>query len=514
MTRQPAYEVLQYSVENFIKVLARKASFSVEQFKAELRGVYFDEYLSELGPQTIVVENDYVDQHYLDDYAGYYVSCFRDYGKTCVRIHFFASRFTKSTFAKILSGQNSSTQLQENYLGFMVVKPLPHTVIGRTCLKTYQENPRFYPITRRYVANLFGIELSVNSLAFQEQDRAAAACSSSALWSIFQGSGQLFHHEIPSPFEITAAATAVSPPQVEIAASIELQTRSLPSRGLSLFQMAQAVRTVGLEPYSVQVRHKFLLTSTAYSYMRAKIPVLLMIDLYKVQSNQFMGKHAVALVGYRLQELQVVDPLTDFVLLSNRIEQIYTHDDQVGPFARMRFLDNGLLSTSYGGPGMYVAHPQALLVPLLPTIRIPLGTICDLVRELDQFMEQARLTGAFEVDADRLEWDIYLSSIQDFKTQIFSMQSLAVEQRTRILTKSFPIYIWAAKAYVNQEPVLELIFDSTDLEQGQLVLAVISHSKTFVKTFQTAAKSILSFATEELGARLLATIQYILENAE
>ena len=34
----------------------------------------------------------------------------------------------------------STETLQKNYLGFIVVKPLPSTVVGRTCLKTYDDD--------------------------------------------------------------------------------------------------------------------------------------------------------------------------------------------------------------------------------------------------------------------------------------------------------------------------------------------------------------------------------------
>jgi hypothetical protein len=133
VNQHPSLEVVPFSIDKFIDLLARKASFSVSSFKTGIRGVYFAEYFKELEPKTIVVENFYVDQHYLDDYAGYYVRCFRDSGKECSRLHFFSNRFTKGGLQKVLKGLSTDVEYRENYLGFIVVKPLPHTVIGRTC---------------------------------------------------------------------------------------------------------------------------------------------------------------------------------------------------------------------------------------------------------------------------------------------------------------------------------------------------------------------------------------------
>ena len=112
---------------------------------------------------------------YLGDYAEYYVRCFRDYPRKYVRLHFFRLAFSSEDFENCLlgkSGQADHESLQTDYLGFIVLKPLPRTIIGRTCLVTYPgEGRRHFPATRCYAANLFGLSLKVHhSLAFQEQD--------------------------------------------------------------------------------------------------------------------------------------------------------------------------------------------------------------------------------------------------------------------------------------------------------------------------------------------------------
>jgi hypothetical protein len=59
-------------------------------------------------------------------------------------------------------------------LGFIVVKPLPSTVIGRTCLVTYarSEKNRVYPSTQVYDVHMFGIKFQVDSLPFQAGEEA------------------------------------------------------------------------------------------------------------------------------------------------------------------------------------------------------------------------------------------------------------------------------------------------------------------------------------------------------
>ena len=53
--------------------------------------------------------------------------------------------------------------------------------------------------------------LRVKSLSFQEQDHEVAACATSALWSIFHGTGKMFQHPILSPVEITKVAFEIMP---------------------------------------------------------------------------------------------------------------------------------------------------------------------------------------------------------------------------------------------------------------------------------------------------------------
>jgi hypothetical protein len=266
------YEVLPFTNDHLLNLFAVKANADLDTIKAKRHAEYFKEYFATIGARTIVVENGYIDRDYLEDFAGYYVRCFRSYSRQCTRIHFFKEPFDTAAFTALLSADATpltSEALQKAYLGFVVVKPLPLTIIGRTCLSTYPfDSRRYFPITRSYDVNLFGLPLCVESLAFQEQDTVAAACATSALWSTFHGTGKQFQHYIPTPVEITRSATAHFP----------ANTRTLPNCGLTLMQMADAVRSVGLEPYTISAGKPFVLRSNLYAYLRARIPILLGIE--------------------------------------------------------------------------------------------------------------------------------------------------------------------------------------------------------------------------------------------
>ena len=243
MTPKPAFEVIPYDIDRFIQVVA-DSSFrkSKEEIRAKAHAQYFESYLKAVDAKTLLVERPYIDRDFLEDFAAYYVRCFPPYERACTRIHFFKESFTEKDFESCLSGKGqavSKETLQAAYLGFVVIKPLPKTVFGRTCLTTYPPNGhRHFPTTRRFDAHLFGITLSIaQSLPFQEQDSIVAACATSALWSVFQSTARLHLHQVLTPIEITRAATHLLP----------IETRVLPNRGLSTQMMAHAIKSVGAD---------------------------------------------------------------------------------------------------------------------------------------------------------------------------------------------------------------------------------------------------------------------------
>jgi hypothetical protein len=220
------FELYPYSIGMLEQLLAQKSGAPLDIIHKKVHSLYFEDYFRHLDARTILAENDYIDRDFLEDFAAYYVRCFHPYGCKCTRLHFFRCSLTKEGFEQTLASQLTEARLsalQSDYLGFVVVKPLPQTVVGRTCLTTYEKaQRRFYPTARPYGANLFGIPLRVKTVAFQEQDKVAAACATSALWSVFHSTGVLFQHQILSPVEITRAAHDGAP----------MLGRSLPSQGL------------------------------------------------------------------------------------------------------------------------------------------------------------------------------------------------------------------------------------------------------------------------------------------
>lgn len=491
------YTILTYSIENlkecFVKA-AYKGSRKIILNKHHF--VCFENYFNHLNVSTIVVENDYVNREYLEDYSSYYVRSFKQYDRYCTRVHFFSFPFNEEQFKDVLKNEgigNLVNNLKNEYKGFIVLKPLPKTIIGKTCLKTYpHDGYRYFPAIRKYEVSLFGISLEVESLAYQEQDSIVAACASSAIWSTLHGTGILFQHSLPSPVDITNAAIKHFP----------FSNRHFPNKGLTPEQMALTIREVGLEPYLYKAETYDQLKATLYAYLMGKIPVILGFRVFDCSNStpskpaKQIGKHAVTISGFSLNGplKNAFDEIDNLTLKSSRINKIYTHDDQIGPFAYMDFKDSkiylnkcyflGIDTTardSNGVIGMIKALPEMLIIPLYHKIRIPFGLVLKVINSFNEVLDTINKDTSLP-SFEMFEWDIYLSNIQDFKNDVFNNSLISGNSyKESILTGSFPKYIWRATGLRGGNKMIELIFDATDIEQGDYYKTLLVYDYSVLK---------------------------------
>lgn len=492
------YKVLKYSVDNLKQCFVDAAyEGSKNQILSKHHFVCFENYFNHLKTQTIVVEYNYINREFLEDYSSYYVRSFNNYERKCTRVHFFGAPFNEEQFSQSLRNDAvgfQASELKNSYHGFIVLKKLPRTIIGKTCLSTYPcDGFRFFPPIRKYKTNLFGIPLEVNSLAYQEQDSIVAACASSAIWSALHGTGILFQHSLPSPVEITRSATKHFP----------FSNRHFPNKGLTPEQMALTIREIGLEPYLYNAESYDSLKATIYAYLMGKIPVILGYGVWDTNSNLpnkpavFLGKHAVLVGGFSLNsplknEFEGIQNLT---LTSSRINKIYVHDDQIGPFAKMEFNNSivqinkdiaipGIDTTARDGKGdldKIKAMPDMLIIPLYHKIRIPFDLVLKAVNSFNKILDDINNSPGLPT-IEMFEWDIYLSKIQDFKNEIFG-ESLIVADgyKELILTQEFPRFIWRARGLRKDSKMIEFIFDATDIDQGDYFMELIVYDFSALK---------------------------------
>ena len=466
-------DVVDYTKNNLFKCFKNKYCL---REKDDSHFVYFYGYLEKLNCSKIVIENQYVDRDFFDDFTNYYVRCFINYEKYCKRVHFF-KQFDQNEFYKYLSSKNKNNDyekiLQDNYLGFIVIKQLPQTVIGRTALRVYsdtitsdldKDDKRSIRCIRKYNANLCGIKLIIESLAFQEQDTVVAACATSAIWFALQKTAYDFKYNIPTLYEITTQAT-----------KFFYNDRPIPSSGLNIFQMVHAIRSIGLEPdhkeyLTNEGEIKLPLLNYCYSYLRSGIPVILIVSI----ENE--GLHAITLTGYKLKkeatiknEFEIIDRSFNILKFKgSRIACFYAHDDQIGPFSKINIefdKTNKIikLKTSWTDDNgeSIVVTPRDIIVPVYYKIRVPYFALLKYINRLSRLIKHIKILPS---DKDDIVWDIYLCDINKYKSEIIEDENILMKKE--ILLRPYPRFFWRFIGTLNYRPLFELLADATDMEKS------------------------------------------------
>lgn len=474
---------------------------------------FIADYLHVQGCQTMLIEEDYTERDYLDDYATYFAKCHQGYRRKCRRLHFFRCTFTQVEYDGFLEGTlpdfasrlraGEGTEAQA-YLGFLVLKPLPRTFVGRTCLLPYPRLPkpgggapstetRHYPSVHEEIAHLGGMALSVLTLPYQEQDSVVSACATTALWCSLSQTGSLFRHTKPTPAQITRVATEHG----------QIQGRVLPNRGLELGQMCRAILTMGLEVESRKGSLVEDVRGLIYGYLAFGLPVVL--GLEESGSNP-PRRHAVTVCGYSLDgDSRVLPTLADYALplTSDRITALYVHDDQNGPFTRLDLLGVNRLKRRYGA-----RRPDydlfAVVVPLYHKIRVRYETAVTAAAYVAAVIGSAPDTGS-------LVWNVRLELGTNVAAFAGSSTGLAPDVRARLLQAPWPRFVWLASAEAGGRKILDVVIDATDLETAFIVNRLIFWDTSVA----TRMKSLLANAQDvkdirqyaHYGSRILECIE-------
>lgn len=477
--------------------------FSVDNAREHAQAKYLYGYLTDIAAKTFVLEPEYVDGDYLADFASYYVSCFEPYDRFCRRLHFFNKDFDADHARGVMLGTAAQADIdafKEAYLGFIVVRPLPVAVIGRTVLTPYPEDQgrRNYTSVVPYDVSLHGIHLNVKSLAYQEQDTVLAACATVAIWCALHRTAYLYGSRAPSPPVITADATKSL-----------LYQRALPSTGLRLEQMMAAIRAAELEPevYEPTIGSSIrYLSSLIYAYSRGGLPVVLVIDIVGE------GQHAVTIAGFSQQKARVFqkelprafykvdangkrvqdangnyieNAVSDFIpMMGLRINEFYAHDDGAGPFSRLivkqpdSTLTYDMSSVAWrtqfegawkdpatGKPRALI--PIAVIIPVYHKIRLTHDAVLGWVNRVNGLFQASGL----QQTNDKIVWDIFITETKDYKSDVRAM-NLHEDRKAGLLLSSQPRFIWRAIFKIDDEAKAELLLDATSFARAFPVFAV------------------------------------------
>lgn len=483
-----------------------------------------EKYLSAKGNSTIVVENDYVDVHFIEDFCGHYGRCFVSYNRKCVRLHFFNKCFSEDDFQNTLISESDANQVQEKlgeYLGYIVLRPIPASIFAKVCLSSPADVSAFSKIIRKsYHVHLCGLTFKVHTVAFQEQDHAISACATVALWMGFNAAPGINPRNVLSPYEIS---------EIVRKHQVDGQLTHLVGKGLNIAQISSVINETDFESLAIRPATFGYLKAVVRAYLSMNIPIILGIDLKRRSPDPYnipgLGKHAVTIIGYEgtddllpfrtalTKEVGPDDDVKQFFLESSAIRTLIVHDDHIGPFSKMTFeheygcsLDTEWVdsSTEY----QIDAFIDVLAVMNVPKVRIRFSTILEITKELNGIVYQLYSDEKFLVS-----WDIRLMNVCSLKEEIRSLseQSIDTRDKLQILTKSCPRYIWCVDLLIRDDDgyvgtatkTSSLYFDATDMENaGFFLFGLIYNPVGWISriAFESldVCSSVLSITTKQI----------------
>jgi hypothetical protein len=179
------------------------------------------------GCMTVVVENRYVDIDYRSEYTAFWSRKFDNQSPFARRFHFFAVDLDEATLHDLTETQRRS------YLGYSIIRPVPHGRVGRTVLKPPPDLDATLTLIDDQVS-FFGNPLIVRGVPFCEQDKEFLRCAHAAAW--------ICHYTAARRGNVGRHSTAEI---VEMSPGALSPERALPSQGLNYNQLQVAFGELG-----------------------------------------------------------------------------------------------------------------------------------------------------------------------------------------------------------------------------------------------------------------------------
>jgi len=448
-----------FSTSEFIEEI-RLASQATDYTDNSNQADYLANYLEDIGARSLLIENRYMDRHFIEEVGTFYSRCLSQKRNYTTRIHAFSRDLDLVQFRGILQDakaggrEEAERELERDYLGFVVVRPLPSVPIGRTVLRTYASEDRKFYALADYTVHLTGLELKIRGLAFQQQDRGVAACATTAIWSALQ---RVCRHEgcrVPTPSQITEEAVR----------HYLSDSRPLPASGLSIVQILDALRAFDF-PGDLVYDGSYSAEELAIYvniYLRSGIPVILALDLPE-------GGHAVTAVGFAKGKKKSFPPLNSFgaEMLNGGFSKIYVHDDRFGPYCRAELSvvdpqrDPQHLTQQ---PSRYLAieidgrprgKVRGAISPLYPKLRTTAREMYEAAIEIEPSLSQY-IYGDLSVD-------VFFARSGEYQAELLDHADLDEDVLADFqIQVALSRYIGVTRWYVDGEPLADGLWDTTD----------------------------------------------------
>lgn len=421
----------------------------------------FNSFTSELKDTLYVtLEYPYVDKTYRDTYYSYFSSKLDAFPRNAIRLSFFEEQIPEEYF----QDRTKVPDLQNKYLGFLVVRPTFPKVIGRNVIHPNAfKHVDHIGCKVAYNATANFVKLKSTGFPHSSQDGETISCAETTVWSILEYFGHKYPEYKPSlPSQINAILSRFS------------FERLVPSKGLTAGQISYALREYG---FGVKIYSRSAYPDTFYRLMRTYVESG--IPIIGVLQNIATGLgHAVNIIGREqisdtaLQGLPVAEYLDNNVTLYDfgDLDLKYTFiDDNLAPY-RMARLEAPV--ANYSDARFHGSELTNFIVPLYPRIYLEAGEaktiVLSILRKLKLLANKDILIKTF------------LMSSRSFKNELSLNTSLNPVVKELLLSKSMPKFVWVTeisdRTMILQNLVQGMIvIDATEPKREGILAALLEN---------------------------------------
>jgi hypothetical protein len=458
---------------------------------------FIERHLGRATPKclSVIIERYYIDRDFMDDYSVFYSTNLYPYPNWCQRIHFFSldkdqvqknmRNLSRLGAASEIDNGNldfksaCQTFSREAYMGFSVIKPLQGSPVGRTVIRHYKEDTgkgllRKFNCTRYYKVHLLGIELEICGLVFQQQDMGVSACASTALWSSLSKTKDFEDISTPTPAQITRLAS-----QYLLSAG-----RPMPSEGLTLEQMCQAVQSVQASANVLKVEN----LTEARGYLHSAIssgfaPVLLLEEIAAKPRG-----HAVTVAGMKVRSKHRATMISDRIDdEAGDLESLYINDDRSSPYFRVDLPKRGNKATlsfkfldDYGQlKRLEKWRLSHILIPMHGKIRLSFAALRELAVEVVDSIVGYRGYYTHDVgaiDVGTIQLRIWIRRAPTYVHHLFYGKQKIQERQRDDFNRRLILsrYVGVVRLTSDRIGILDILFDTTSTKKNPHCLGVVA----------------------------------------
>ncbi|EMK00263.1 MULTISPECIES: hypothetical protein [unclassified Leptospira] len=448
----------------FKTIITDYPGFSVGDLNVKQGFERLEQLWLEIKDEAIVVfEYPYVDPLYRDSYYTYYSAKHRRYERDCIRIHFFNS-----------SSVSDPADGSKSYFGFVVLRPTPHRLLGRSHispeLMKRRENAEI--CLSEVKVQVRGKIISSVGFPYSSQDSHTHTCAETCIWSVMEYFSQRYRDYIP-----------VLPSKIRKVLESTYPRRSLPSEGLTSLQISRALKEFGFGSmiYSIgsSDNQKKVFYETIYTYAESGIPQILTVNNENIS-------HAVVLIGHEVRSVDSINHANseklnlyngqevDIIDTASIPGKYIFQDDNHTPY-QFAMIENPFeyyqSNSQFQG-----AHVVNTVVPLYPKIHLDAIR----ARTLAKAVLRDRRFGLEPIkDQGPFTFRLLLTSSKSWKGFWFPLKDKFGKLGKVFLELALPKFIWLAEIgfkehYIsNSDSVVgRILMDATGDESLRSVLAI------------------------------------------